>query len=67
MITTTMIIAAAFALITLVIATTCYRLFKLNKMQADKITGLQSQLSVLCAGAVGTYYTRNRHYLLSAI
>jgi hypothetical protein len=54
MITTTMIIAAAFALITLVIATTCYRLFKLNKMQADKITGLQSQLSVLCAGAVGT-------------
>ncbi|MBL1321118.1 MAG: DUF2802 domain-containing protein [Methylophaga sp.] len=49
-----MIIAAAFVLITLVIATTSYRLLTLNKIQANKIAGLQSQLSVLCAGAVGT-------------
>ena len=54
MITTTMIIVAAFALITLVVGTTSYRLFKLNRMQAEKIAGLQNQLSVLCAGAVGT-------------
>lgn len=54
MITTTMIIAAALGLVTLIIATTSYRLFKLNKMQTEKIAGLQSQLSVLCAGAVGT-------------
>ncbi|MFW5427015.1 MAG: DUF2802 domain-containing protein [Methylophagaceae bacterium] len=54
MITTTMIIAAAFALITLVVGTTSYRLFKLNRMQTEKIAGLQNQLSVLCAGAVGT-------------
>lgn len=54
MITTTMIIAAVVALITLVIGTTSYRLFKLNRMQAEKIAGLQNQLSVLCAGAVGT-------------
>jgi len=54
MITTTMIIAAVVALITLVVATTSYRLFKLNRMQTAKIAGLQSQLSILCAGAVGT-------------
>ncbi|PHS26650.1 MAG: hypothetical protein COA83_02840 [Methylophaga sp.] len=49
-----MIIAAVVALITLVVATTSYRLFKLNRMQTAKIAGLQSQLSILCAGAVGT-------------
>lgn len=54
MITTTMIIAAVLALITLVIGTTSYRLYKLNRMQTEKIAGLQNQLSVLCAGAVGT-------------
>ena len=55
MITTTIIIvAAALALLALVVATTSYRLFKLNRMQAEKVAGLQSQLSVLCAGAVGT-------------
>lgn len=54
MITTTMIIAAILALITLVIGTTSYRLYKLNRMQTEKIAGLQNQLSVLCAGAVGT-------------
>ena len=55
MITTTIIIvAAALALLALVVATTSYRLFKLNRMQAEKVANLQSQLSVLCAGAVGT-------------
>ncbi len=53
-ITTTIIIAAALAVITLIVVTTSYRLFKLNRIQAEKIAGLQSQLSVLCAGAVGT-------------
>ncbi len=54
MMTTTIIIVATIALLTLIIATTSYRLFKLNRVQAEKIAGLQSQLSVLCAGAVGT-------------
>jgi len=54
MINTTIIIAATLAVLALVIMITSYRLFKLNRMQAEKITGLQNQLSVLCAGAVGT-------------
>ena len=54
MINTTLIIVTTLALVALVIALTCYRLFKLNRVQADKIAGLQNQLSALCAGAVGT-------------
>jgi hypothetical protein len=37
----------------LIVAGTSYRLFKLNQAQAAKIADLQSQLSALCAGAVG--------------
>ncbi|PCJ33215.1 MAG: hypothetical protein COA90_00510 [Gammaproteobacteria bacterium] len=38
----------------LIIATTSYRLFKLNQQQSTEVTRLQSQLSALCAAAVGT-------------
>ncbi len=51
---TTIIIAVTLAVLALIIAITSYRLFKLNRIQTEKITGLQNQLSVLCAGAVGT-------------
>ena len=54
MISTTIIIVAALTIITLIICMTSYRFFKLNQMQTAKIAGLQNQLSVLCAGAVGT-------------
>ncbi|MDB2705147.1 DUF2802 domain-containing protein [Pseudomonadota bacterium] len=48
-----LIIAGIALLATLIISSTSYRLFKLNKMQAAKIADLQNQLSALCAGAVG--------------
>lgn len=54
MTTLTMIVTAAIVIATLIVCITGYRLFRLNRVQAEKITGLQSQLSVLCAGAVGT-------------
>ncbi|MDQ7072815.1 MAG: hypothetical protein Q9N32_03995 [Gammaproteobacteria bacterium] len=54
MTSTTIIIAVTLAVLALIIAVTSYRLFKLNRIQTAKITGLQNQLSVLCAGAVGT-------------
>lgn len=48
-----LIIAGIASLAVLIIASTSYRLFKLNKAQAAKIADLQNQLSALCAGAVG--------------
>lgn len=51
---TTLFITIGSLLLTLIIAHACYRLFKLNQLQTQKITGLQNQLSALCAGAVGT-------------
>jgi len=50
----TIILVASISLVAVIVATTSYRLFKLNQHQAAKITGLQDQLSVLCAGAVGS-------------
>jgi len=51
---TTLIILSSLAFIaSLIIANTCYRLFKLNQQQTVKIADLQNQLSALCAGAVG--------------
>ncbi len=47
------ITAGILLLAGLIIAGTSYRLFKLNQIQAAKIADLQSQLSALCAGAVG--------------
>ena len=38
----------------LLVSLACYRLFKLNLLQTEKIASLQNQLSILCAGAVGT-------------
>ena len=51
---TTYIIVAALALLGLIITGIGARLFKINRAQAEKIAGLQNQLSVLCVGAVGT-------------
>lgn len=51
---TTLIIVMAMTIITLLVSHACYRLYKLNKQQTAKIVSLQSQLAVLCAGAVGT-------------
>ncbi len=48
-----LIIAGIASLAALIITSTSYRLFKLNKAQAAKIADLQNQLSALCAGAVG--------------
>lgn len=48
-----LIIAGIASLAALIVASTSYRLFKLNKAQAAKIADLQNQLSALCAGAVG--------------
>jgi len=50
----TIILVASISLVAVIVATTSYRLFKLNQQQAVKIAGLQDQLSVLCAGAVGS-------------
>jgi len=50
----TIILVTSISLVAVIVATTSYRLFKLNKHQAAKIAGLQDQLSVLCAGAVGS-------------
>jgi len=49
LISTSLIIVSIFT----AISAAGYRLFKLNKVQAAKIADLQSQLSALCAGAVG--------------
>jgi uncharacterized protein DUF2802 len=51
---TTYIIVAAFTFLALITTGIAMRLFKINRMQAEKIAGLQNQLSVLCVGAVGT-------------
>lgn len=51
---TSLIIAGVSVFIALLVASACYRLFKLNQQQIEKIAGLQNQLSILCAGAVGT-------------
>ncbi|NOQ81639.1 MAG: DUF2802 domain-containing protein [Methylophaga sp.] len=50
----TLILVASISIVALIVLTTSYRLFKLNQHQAAKIAGLQDQLSVLCAGAVGS-------------
>jgi len=42
-----------FTLAIVIVTITGYRLLKLNQTQAAKIADLQSQLSALCAGAVG--------------
>lgn len=51
---TTIILIMAMTIISLLVTHACYRLYKLNQLQTAKIAGLQNQLSVLCAGAVGT-------------
>jgi uncharacterized protein DUF2802 len=51
---TTYIIVTAFTFLALITTGIAMRLFKVNRMQAEKIAGLQNQLSVLCVGAVGT-------------
>lgn len=51
---TTYILIAALTLLSLIIIGIAARLFKNNRAQAEKIAGLQNQLSVLCVGAVGT-------------
>lgn len=51
---TTLIIVIAMTILTLLVTHACYRLYKLNQQQTAKITSLQGQLAVLCAGAVGT-------------
>jgi len=51
---TSLIIAAVSVVLTLIVANVCYRLFKMNQQQTEKIAGLQNQLSILCAGAIGT-------------
>lgn len=51
---TMLIFIAAFTILSLLIAGISARLFKTNRAQAEKIAGLQNQLSVLCVGAVGT-------------
>jgi hypothetical protein len=50
----TLILIASISLVAIIAASTTHRLFKLNQHQAEKIAGLQDQLSVLCAGAVGS-------------
>ncbi|MDF1589429.1 MAG: DUF2802 domain-containing protein [Gammaproteobacteria bacterium] len=51
---TSLIMAGVSVFMALLVASACYRLFKLNLQQTEKIAGLQNQLSILCAGAVGT-------------
>ncbi len=51
---TTYIIVAAFTFLGLITIIGIARLFRVNRMQAEKIADLQNQLSVLCIGAVGT-------------
>ena len=51
---TTYIIVAALAFLGFIIFGISAHLFKTNRLQAEKIAGLQNQLSVLCVGAVGT-------------
>jgi len=65
---TTFIIVAAMTVISLLVTHAYYRLYKLNQQQTAKIAGLQNQLSVLCAGAVGTderimRFERTLHHL----
>jgi len=50
----TIILVASISLVAIMVATTSYRLLKLNQHQAAKIGSLQDQLSLLCAGAVGS-------------
>jgi len=51
---TTIILVIAISIISIILLTISSRLFKINRDQADKIAGLQNQLSVLCVGAIGT-------------
>lgn len=51
---TLLLIAVSSLLLTLIVATASYRLYKLNQAQEKSITSLQNQLATLCAGAVGT-------------
>jgi hypothetical protein len=51
---TTYLIVAAITFFSLISIGIAMRLFKINRIQAEKIAGLQNQLSVLCVGAVGT-------------
>ena len=51
---TLLLIAGSSLLLTLIIASVYYKLYKLNQSQQRNILSLQNQLSTLCAGAVGT-------------
>lgn len=51
---TTILIITVMTMTSLLVSLACYRLFKLNLLQTEKIASLQNQLSILCAGAVGT-------------
>ena len=51
---TTFFLAIGSILTAVIISGACYRLYKLNHLQTEKIASLQNQLSALCAGAVGT-------------
>ncbi|OUR73242.1 hypothetical protein A9Q78_04705 [Methylophaga sp. 41_12_T18] len=51
---TTIILVIAITIVSIILLTISSRLFKINRDQADKIAGLQNQLSVLCVGAIGT-------------
>lgn len=51
---TTIILITCISLVAVIATTTTYRLFRLNQHQTAKIAGLQDQLSVLCAGAIGS-------------
>jgi L-asparaginase II len=57
---TYLLIAASSILCILVMAYSLYRLNKINLSQTEKIAGLQSQLAILCSGAVGTDEKINR-------
>lgn len=51
---TTLTFVAALIFLSIVITAVSVRLFKITRQQAEKIAGLQNQLSVLCVGAVGS-------------
>jgi hypothetical protein len=48
------ILMVALTMVIIFAGVASVRLFKLNHSQAEKIAGLQNQLSILCTGAVGT-------------
>ena len=51
---TLLLIIGSSLLLTLIIASVYYRLYKLSQSQERNIISLQNQLATLCAGAVGT-------------